>query len=311
MRRLILLFWALLLAAAPAAAEKRIALSFDDAPRAAGAFLTPDQRTVKLIAGLKRAGVEQAAFFVNPANLASDYGTGGEDRLEAYVAAGHVLANHGWSHKALSATGADEYLAEIDRAEAWLKGRDGHRPWFRFPYLDEGGVDAAKRDAIRAGLKARGLRNGYVTADGADWQLEGFTIEAARAGKAMDMDGLRTLYVQSYVEAADFMDDLARRELGRSPAHVYLLHETDLAALFIADLVAALRKDGWTIITADEAYRDRLKREMPKTANSRGTLIGQIAQARGRKDGIWPPKTDAALARRLFQDLVLKEPAAR
>ncbi len=67
---------AIFVAVTPAAAQKRIALTFDDVPRGRGAFLTPDQRTVKLIAGLKRAGVAQAAFFVNPANLETGDGQG-------------------------------------------------------------------------------------------------------------------------------------------------------------------------------------------------------------------------------------------
>ena len=51
---------AVLLGSAPATAQKRIALTFDDAPRQRGAFFTPDERTRRLIAGLKRAGVQQA-----------------------------------------------------------------------------------------------------------------------------------------------------------------------------------------------------------------------------------------------------------
>ena len=42
----------------------------------------------------------------------------------------------------------------VDAAELWLKGRPGYRPWFRYPFLDEGGRDKAKRDAVREGLKA-------------------------------------------------------------------------------------------------------------------------------------------------------------
>lgn len=59
--------------------------------------------------------------------------------------------------------------------------------------------------------------------------METLTIDAVRAGKAMDMTALRDLYVETMVQAAEFNDGLARRTLARSPAHVLLLHETDLA----------------------------------------------------------------------------------
>jgi hypothetical protein len=127
----------------------------------------------------------------------------------------------------------------------------------------------------------------------------------------MDMEALRDLYVETHVEAANFNEALARRELKRSPMHVLLLHETDIAALFIDDLVAALRKDGWEIITADQAFTDPLRREMPDAPSANGTLLGQIAHARGRTEQVWPPMTNQDFARRLFQQRVLKEAATQ
>ena len=309
MKRLLLLLSLVLFAAVPAHAQKRIALTFDDVPRDRGAFLNHEERTVKLIAALERSGVEQAAFFVTAGFLQDADRRGGEDRITSYVAAGHVLANHSFTHPQLSDVTAEQYLADLDKTEAWLKDRKGRRPWFRFPYLNEGRTDLAKRDAVRAGLKARGLRNGYVTVDGADWHIEMLTQEAARAGKTMDMAALRDFYVQTHVEAANFNDALARRLLKRSPAHVLLLHETDIAALFISDLVAALRKDGWEIITADKAFADPLRREMPNAANANGTLLGQLAEARGLGEPTWPPSATQNNQRRIFRERVLKEAA--
>jgi peptidoglycan-N-acetylglucosamine deacetylase len=138
-------------------------------------------------------------------------------------------------------------LNDIDSAELFLKGRKGYRPWFRFPYLDEGAEDKVKRDAVRAGLVARGLRNAYVTADGSDWNLEDLTIRAMADGKNLDMEALRRLYVTTQMSAVAYHDELERRTIGRSPAHVLLLHETDLAALFIEDLIKELQAHGWTI----------------------------------------------------------------
>ena len=107
MRYLILLIGLLALVTAPAHAEKRIALTFDDVPREKGAFLTPDERTDMLIAALKKAGVEQAAFFVTTGNLETPDGVGGEARIAKYAAAGHVIANHSYSHSHLTKMTAD------------------------------------------------------------------------------------------------------------------------------------------------------------------------------------------------------------
>ena len=288
---------------------KRIALSFDDAPRGPGAFLGEDERAERLIETLKAAGAEQVAFFVNPGRISR--GDGDETRLARYVAAGHVLGNHSFSHIKLSRTSAADYLADIDKAAAWLSGRPGYRPWFRFPALDEGGSDTAKRDAIRAGLAARGLRNAYVTADGLDWNMEALTVAAKRAGKPIDREALRNLYVETHVQSADFSDALARRALGRSPVHMLLLHETDLAALYVGDLIEALKADGWQIVTADQAYADPVYAQMPATRFAGGgTLIEQIAWEKGLSGSRWYARNDIRTADALFDARVLHEGGA-
>ena len=307
-RRLVLAFL-LVFAAAPAMAQdgKRIALSFDDIPRHAGGFMTPDQRTIALIAGLHEAGVEQAAFFVTTGNLDDDYGQGGEERIRAYVAAGHVIGNHSHSHDWLWNGDAAAYIADLDKAEAWLADKPGKRPWYRFPYLDEG-RDPVRRDALRAALRERSLLNGYVTVDNFDWAIDDLARKAREAGTAIDLPALGRLYVETIVQTADFNDRIARETLGRSPAHVLLLHETDLNALFIVDLVAGLRAAGWTIVTMDEAYRDPIARMEPDTLYLGGGRVAALANVAGRApETLVHERTDEAELARLFEERVVVE----
>ncbi len=287
--------------------SKRIALSFDDAPRGPGAFLDVDVRPQLLNAALNRAGVKQAVFFTNPGRI--DASNQAEQQLRDYVHSGHVLANHTATHPVLSDISADRFLADIDQAQTWLKPEKGYRPWFRFPQLDEGGKNTVKRDAVREGLKSRGLRNGYVTADGWDWYLESLTIRAQKSGKAINQSALRDLYVETHVLSANFADRLARRALNRAPAHMLLLHETDLAALYVEDLVKALRADGWTIITADEAYADPMgELPAPVIADANGTLIQMISWDKGVKGPRWFERNEVSVMKRLFNERVLRVP---
>ena len=307
LRRLFLPLMLLLLLPTPAAAQKMIALSFDDAPRRPGAFFTPDERTRRIISELERANAPQTVFFVNPAAIGKGDGVGGAERIATYVAAGHVIANHSNTHPRLSTTDTAAYLADIDAAEAWLKDRPGYRPWFRFPFLDEGGKDKEKRDALRAGLAERGLRNGYVTAESSDWHLEALTRDAAKAGKAIDRKALGDLYVTWHVEAADFADAMMHRVTGRQPVQMLLLHETDLAALYIGELVRALRKAGWTVVSADAAYADPIGGEMPDTPSANGTLTEALAWAAGVPAPRWYRYNQTDLATAVFRDKVLGE----
>lgn len=269
------------LLATGAAAAKRIALSFDDVPRHPGAYFTPDQRTERLISALRRARVGQAAFFITTGNLDQPYGAGGEARIQAYVGAGHVIANHSHSHLWATRTPVADYVADLDRARAWLSGRAGWRPWYRFPYLDEGRDTRERRDALRRALAERGLSSGYVTVDSYDWFLDTLVNQNRAAGRDIDRNALRDLYVQLIVEAANHADRTAVAALGRSPAHMLLLHETDIAALFIADAVAALRRDGWEIVSADESFRDPIAAIEPDTLYLGGGRVTAIAAARG------------------------------
>jgi peptidoglycan/xylan/chitin deacetylase (PgdA/CDA1 family) len=260
---------------------------------------------------LRRAGVRQAAFFVNPGHLEQPWGPGGEVRIARYVRAGHVVANHSYSHPSLSRVGAEAFLADIDRATAWLRDRPGYRPWFRYPFLDEGTrasqPDLAVRDAVRAGLVQRRLLNGYVTVDSYDWYLDFLAGQARTAGRELDMAALRDLFVQIVVETAEFQDRLARETLNRRPVQVMLMHEADVTTLFLADAVRALRARGWRVATMDEAYRDPIARVTPETRYLGGGRLTAIAAAAGRAPrDLAPPLNEEPEILRLFNERVLR-----
>lgn len=318
--RIVLLLGAVVGTAAPVAltierappvapGDKRIALTFDDVPRGPGAFYTPDRRATLLIAALRDAGVEQAAFFANPGRIGPR--NDGDRRIADYVAAGHVVGDHGFAHKGLSSMTAAAFLADIDRAERYLRGRPGYRPWFRFPGLNQGGRDRVKRRLVLDGLAARDLQIAWVSVDGSDWNLEGLTIAAKRAGQPIDDAALRDLYVETMVRSADFSDALIRRTIGRSPPHVLLLHETDIAARYVGDLVAALRRDGWDIVTADSAFADPVYRDTGDFVSANGTLPEALAFRKGVTGPLYYERNDLRLADALFAERVLhRRPAA-
>jgi peptidoglycan/xylan/chitin deacetylase (PgdA/CDA1 family) len=260
------------------AATRRIALTFDDAPLPGGPFFSGEERARQIVAQLQRGGVREAAFFANPGRSETDMAA----RLRVYAAAGHALANHTATHPDLRNMSAEAYLADVAAADRVLRPMSGFRPWFRFPYLSEGET-VEKRDAVRLGLTAMGYEQGYVTADSYDWRIDQLAREAKGAGRALNLDALRDLYIRSTLDGADYYDRMAAATLGRSPRHVLLLHENDLAALFLADLVDALRREGWTIITASEAFSDPISSELPDTLElGEGRIAGLAAAAHTR-----------------------------
>jgi len=264
--------------------EKRIALTYDDAPRGDGRVFTGTARTQAMLAQFDNAQTGPVAIFATTQGMAIDDGAA---RIRAYADAGHRIANHSHTHPWASRIETDAYIADIDQAEAALDGLPNRRAWFRFPYLDEGGYgDEAtardKRDAIRAALSDRDIMSGYVTIDTYDWHLDQLWQEALKAGQTVDEAALSQLYSDMVVDAAAHFDRMAMDVLGRRPAQVILLHENDLAASFTADMVAALRAEGWTIIDPDEAFADPIAAQLPETLFSGMGRIAAIAQDSGR-----------------------------
>lgn len=290
----------LALTASPSSARE-IALSFDDAPSPDSAAMTGKERGRRLTAALRAAGVEQAVFFAvtrgrTPAELV---------RLQRYAQSGHLVANHSDRHRSLRDMPAAAFVADIAAADAILRALPGFRPWFRFPFLAEGQT-RDKRDAVRRALGAMGYRQGYVTVDNYDWYLDHLATEARREGQRLDEAALRSLYVETIVQACEFYDAIARRALGRSPRHVLLLHENDLAAWHVGHLVEALRARGWTVIPAEQAYDDPISRIEPDSLFLGQGRVAALAHAQGMQPAeLVHEREDEAVLARLFAERVL------
>lgn len=268
---------------APAQAQKRIVLTYDDAPRGDGLVFSGEDRASALIAGLRSVDAGPVAFFVSTDGF--DTEPDGRARIQRYAAAGHFIANHSHSHRWAHRMPVEDYLADIDAADERLRGIENRRPWYRFPYLDEGRTPE-KAAEIAAGLDARNLTNGYVTVDNYDWHVDRRLQEALRDGRPVDYEKLGRLYVRMMLYAAEFVDSVAVQSLGRSPVHVLLLHENDVAALYADDLVTAFRSAGWEVVSPEAAYDTPLP--APRTVHTGQGRVVALAIDAGRHRGtLW------------------------
>lgn len=255
---------------------QQIALTFDDAPRKNGEHYTGKERTEILIKKLKDKNVPAVAFFC----IGRDLDAVERERLMMYGEAGHFISNHTYSHKSIKTLGVDGYIDDIRKADVVLKEFPNYRYWFRYPFLDEG-KDVDSRDKIRYALKEMGYVNGYVTVDDYDWYLEKLFQDALKAGKTVDYYKLKNIYIQHLWKSIKFYDDMAMNVIGRSPKHVLLLHENDLAAMYIDDFIDFLREQGWEIISPEDAYTDPISQIIPEVLLNGQGRIGAIAKEKG------------------------------
>lgn len=227
----------------------------------------------------------------------------GRGRIEAYAKAGHRIANHSHSHIDLNKVGPDQFLADIDKAATTLSRMQGFVPWFRFPFLREGKT-VEDRDKVRAELKRRDLMSGYVTVDTYDWYVDKLFQDGLSAGKKPHFDRLRRLYVKVLSEGVEFYNKIARESLGRSPRHVLLLHENDLAALYISDLIKELRKNGWRIVTPERAYQDPIASQEPDTLFLGQGRVVALAKLAGHPGPFWKWEDEDTLDRLFSEEKV-------
>lgn len=257
---------------------QEIAITIDDAPRKDSKLFSGAERTAKLIENLQQAGVSDALFFVTTQNIDSL----SQKRLEAYTAAGFHLANHSHSHQSINRVELDTYLADIDRAHEILTPFANFLPFFRHPFLHHGRPREV-RNSVRSHIRMLGYQVGYVTVDNYEWYMDALLQKAIAAGKQIDYDNLRSLYVEVLWEAIQFYDEIARETLDRSPKHVLLVHENDITALFIGDLVKHLRSHGWRIISPQDAYTDPIATTIPDVLFNGQGRVAAIARSKGKK----------------------------
>ena len=234
-----------------------IALTFDDAPRSDTIYLNGVERTDKLLQVLKEKNVKQVAFFCNTFDFRSD----DQERIKKYSNAGHVIANHTAHHIDYQKSTFDQFTADFLEAEQKLSSFPTYQKWFRFPYLKQGLLDSS-RNQIHMFLEKNNYKHGYVTVETYDWELDRLFQTDVASKRPIDLYKVRDVYLKILWDGIQFYDNLARKVLGRSPKHVILLHENDVNALFIGDLIDLIRKNNGQIVSIDEAYRDSIaKRE--------------------------------------------------
>jgi peptidoglycan/xylan/chitin deacetylase (PgdA/CDA1 family) len=272
-QRWIILFLALCLFQSRA---QEIAITFDDAPTADGPMFTGEERTRRIIAHLKNHQVKEASFFVVTGNITPS----NKHRLAAYKTAGHLLGNHSHNHQWIHAMGTAKYIRDLLTADSILALLPGYTRWYRYPFLDEGRT-VSSRDSIRAALKDLHLSNGYVTVDNYDWYLNHLVKTAKEKNRGINENNLRKVYIDHIFNSILFYDNIARTHLGRSPRHVLLLHENDLSALFLGDLLAHLKSNGWKVISSREAYLDPIARQVPDVLFNGQGRIAAIAREKG------------------------------
>jgi peptidoglycan/xylan/chitin deacetylase (PgdA/CDA1 family) len=287
-----LLATALLVAGGACAKEARlkVALTFDDLPIngqvPTGVTLTRITRDT--VAVLKKHRIPASYGFINARMLEGD--PDGAEALKAWVAAGHPVGNHTYTHIDLTRNPLEDFQRNILQNEPALQlltpaGSKHDWRWFRYPFLHEGDT-LEKRRAVRAFLAANGYRIAQTTLD---WEDYIWNSSYARCLDRKDSASIEWL-VESYRTAArDFMRFQranSRAIFGRDIHHVMLLHLGAFSARILPELFELLDEEGYDVVTLEEAQRDPAYDYDPDFAHPRGGTLVELAML--AKQVPWP-----------------------
>lgn len=254
-----------------------IAFTFDDAPRGDGQIYTGKERTQKIIDELAKESI-QAAFFVNPERFS---GEGRLGRIKAYANAGHLIANHTYSHPSLRKTSLKVYIEEIDRADKLIQQFSTYTKWFRYPFLHEGD-SIESRDGVRDFLSRTGYKNGYVTVDNYDYFIDDLVQQALAKNEKVNLDKACDMLTDLMWDGIQYYDAVAKKYIG-NVRHVLLMHENDIEALCLSKLVRHLRAKNWKIVSPTRAFSDPLLKDEPDTLYLNQGRVAAIAHVRSGK----------------------------
>jgi len=207
--------------------QKRMAITMDDFLLDFDLGLTREARHKNILGAFDAVG-HKAAGFVTGSFVISDWG---QKVVQDWLSAGHLIANHTWTHPHANETETAEFLANIRKNQMYLDELKGTADFFRFPYLDDG-RDRVQQMALFDGLKDLKLRNAPVT---------------------MDSEPYRDYYVKMCVTLSNYWDGVAQALGFKSLPHLNLMHHNVLNGHFLKDVLLALKADGWAFVDAADA----------------------------------------------------------
>jgi len=246
-------------------------VTVDDLP-IAGGHRDPEERqriTDGLLGHLKRHGIE-AVGLVTWRNVRD-----ARDRalLERWLAEGHELGNHSYSHPSYSATPFEAYRADTERArvelEALLAPHGRRLRFFRFPFLREGDT-GEKVAAMRSYLEESGQQNLPVTLDNQDWSFDRPWSEAHEAGDEARAAAVAEDYHAALRISIRHHERRGDQLLGKTTPQILLLHANAIGAAEWGRLFEWLEETGHRFARADEVMGEPLLAHSPAVVSPRG-----------------------------------------
>jgi peptidoglycan-N-acetylglucosamine deacetylase len=261
---------------AASAHSQSVALTFDDGPNMDDEIgLSPADRNAAILKQLADAHLKSILFVTR-----TDVGPKRNELIRQWSVQGNEIGNHTATHPDFDEVSLANYEQELLTCENAIQNFPGFTRRFRFPYLKEGNT-VEKRDGFRAFLDAHAYKSGAVSIDASDWYYSQRLSARLNDHPNADKMPYRAAYLRHLYDRAQYYDGLSRRLLGRSVAHVLLLHHNLINALFLSDVIHMFRDKGWTLIDSEVAFKEPVYAMRPNTLPAGESILWALAKEKG------------------------------
>jgi peptidoglycan/xylan/chitin deacetylase (PgdA/CDA1 family) len=269
------------------AAGQSIALTFDDGPDMADKTgLSAAERNAAILKQLGDAHLKSILFVTR-----TDTDPARNDLIREWGRQGHQIGNHTATHPDFEEISLAAFEQELLACDSAIRNMPGFTRRFRFPYLKEGNT-VEKRDGFRLFLAAQHYLPGPVSVDASDWYYSQRLSARLKKAPGADTRPYRDAYLRHLYERAQYYDGLSRNVLGRSVAHVLLLHHNLINALFLREVIQMFRDKGWTVIDSEAAFRDPVYALRPDILPAGESILWALAKQKGVSGLRYPGEDD-------------------
>lgn len=236
--------------------KKYICITFDELP-AARSFGEVDRVATNylILDALKRHKVKATGFVI------ADQIDASFDILGEWLNGGHMLGNLTWSGQDYNQLGPQQFISDIQKGaaalEPMLAGFGQKKRYFRFPFMHYGDT-MERRRAVNLFLENQGHVVCPASVIPEDYLYNLNLIKLGKKPDSAKYEQLLNSYINHVLDEIERVDRLAKNQLGRPVKHILILRANRLNAVFLDEMLMALKADGFSFITLDVALKDKV-----------------------------------------------------
>jgi peptidoglycan/xylan/chitin deacetylase (PgdA/CDA1 family) len=272
---------------------RTVAITVDDLPYASGIQSTGEVVNRKLLAAFRTHHVPVTGFVIQKG--VESFGASGTRILKEWIGQGFDLGNHTYSHPDINDLSVEQIEQEIVRGESALrplmKEAGKKLAYFRFP-MNHTGDTKVKHDAIAAFLSQRGYRLATCTIDNSDYLFNRTYVRILANNDDVAARKLRLEYLAYTSAEIDYYAALNKQVFGYEPPQVMLLHDNQLNADVIEQVLTLFEEKRYGFVSLGAAQADVAY----ETADTNITKFGPMWGYR------WPKERSVKVNGRLEPD---------